>query len=1786
VVGMDDEEKQCNSKLALYPIALNGGGAGLYRDPREFANGNLAGFSNNHKTAGSRRAPLKSHVRFAWPHEKKNATAQPENRDLETGLSQTKSGDDYGDNALDDDDRTHRTRQSLGTLASAMNPWKIWENVHLEMSRRAAFQTRRLEDEASHVTLARQRNKAARVSSVYNDDDFDFALVLAPHDAYAFWASHLDFREEALHLVDDQGAEIGDLEEEDDDSTIATATCQGKKSKKDDLKVNTTPPKTPVNGLGLRRRKTPTSDSKNINRFSATKNAPSSNGRHPSHRSPYRVPRTSERVFSQRKSLFERALDRFSPPGLSQRNFPSNNEEIKDDSHPTLSGSKKRSTMSPYYVQRRRWGNTYDGTKKSTPNLTSPPIKSLKRGSSVLKRGRGSNIFQWRMQGSGASKATNKRGRDDEEFDTTKDSEDQFFASPGIPRGIAARVNGLGQFLEALKIGIVVRRHWPKGKSVFVQLFSDDGGDSIQFKFIPDDEAVIALKEQAQRYNGRRRKKKARVSYGDMSHGSETTDQIEEKLDSSAVPLPDYLKAKIDREEDIRKKGGVLNAISNKSLNWQNTMAVETKDIVQIQPASHIDPFSKEGDKLGTSSLRQSNTKYVKRTTLSVIVPSIRGKIVQDYSKVDLTEKWCEGEHKSLFRSLDIEMATEGEYWMVLKGFILLHRDASTGRFAAQRAGGFGSYHRHAELDRSSFESGTNSFSEALPPPKTMIQKLIRKADVEQAEVEQYNSTAPPSDYFLGFSSPGTQIWGRLRQAGLETQRLYALDTRRVMIKVRCPLDRLQDVAEALKLKLKTKDGDYAPFREDLITQFAPTDDGFVSCEDEVEQFVSLFRSSERQKIIDFIIGSRIRDSGAELGPSTQLGKQIDRRVPLHSHARLEALYACWVQFWRQSNWIGRNGKSLKVGSTKSNEKMITRCASKEEPSTKSANSTIVPQFLHRFFVGCFYQPLDSIEEYYGEKVAFYFAWLQHCSFHLLYLSVVGLIVFICQITSGNWDHPLRPWFSILVMIWSFVVMVTWRRRSNFLAYQWGTLDYQEEEVARPEFKGTEYHVCPITNTYIPYYPPWKRWLKMCISIPLTLGFTIVTLLVILIVHGNRDVMLANYFASGEDHTFQLSFSTDAIGGTSPILSVELNRDHLHDPHFWLIMIGFPTMLGLTLPLLNFCLRRLSSWLNEIENHRTEAEHRTHFIIKVFAFRFVCYFAALYYYSFIGVGTADPQATEHGILRVASSLFTYLTVAHWWNIFLQVCFPLLLYRWRVYRERLRLRNELRSLDTIELELAPSNEQIKTAAERLELKKQLLNKRLLLEHAQVNIWEEMMLPEHDSFTEYLFAVTQFAYVACFSVVLPITPLIVLINHLLNMRIDAFKICRGRRRPLSQKTGGIGVWNHVLHVVTVIAILTNCSLMALTSFQFSWLADQIGTLGVFALAIGWEHLMLLVKYIMQLTVSTMPASVENEVRRKKYEQERKRYSTLRAKKDRRSTSISHNDSNDKDTEIEKVGALNTSPCPPIRESSAENHSSPECAADTHSEKLVPPKEEKSCSTKRSVVNVRATMRHSPLHNSGIRHNHPTRNHSGYSTGKFSEAFPSDRNKHEENDNPNFQEAISKLPRQSPPTNRSPLKTWHSTLDGSIAKPHSSAKRHGAPSSFSRKGYASKYLNIERSRPQREELISPSSSLSTVPGMPTPCQLNLDSDDDDDEFAAPTGFYQGATAPPMSPPEDHGYTSRKTLSSGSAYFSGYSEEVMDDDGDDSVPRAKWGVHHILDYAKSERSFSLSEQKLKKSR
>jgi hypothetical protein len=634
----------------------------------------------------------------------------------------------------------------------------------------------------------------------------------------------------------------------------------------------------------------------------------------------------------------------------------------------------------------------------------------------------------------------------------------------------------------------------------------------------------------------------------------------------------------------------------------------------------------------------------------------------------------------------------------------------------------------------------------------------------------------------------------------------------------------------------------------------------------------SLLRSKDRQNIIDFIIGSRIRDSGAELGPTTDVGNMVQARIPLHMHDKLEDLFRPWVYYWKRENWTSRTKKTEGVKDSSYDEESGIKSSGTQN---EKHGDDEVPNFFTRFFVGAFHQPLDSIEEYFGEKVTFYFAWLQHCSRHLLVLTVLGLIVTVCQLSSNNFDHPIRPFFAMVVMIWTFMVLLNWRKRSNLLAYKWGSMDYKVQETPRPEFHG-EYVVDEITKEWVVKYPQWKRWLKYSISVPITCFFTGLAVLLILLVHANRDLQMENYVRQRIDPTstpFKFELSVTNIGKKAQGIEVHVTREMLLDPTYWAVMGALPALLGLCIPIMNFILMKISIMLNDFENYRTESEYRTHLIIKVFSFRFVSQFGTLYYYAVISMG--DAQTVQNGMIRMATSVMIYTTVAHWWSIFLQVYFFMFIRNIRrsLYRRKLR-----RELKKVEIEEESVSHTVSDAEAR---HIRIMNKRMLLDQAQDDVWFELMNPPHNSFPEYITAVVQFSFVACFSIVLPITPLLCLLNYLLSMRYDAYKLCRGRRRPLAQKTGGIGIWEHLLNIVAVIAVLTNCWLIAFTTADFAWLAEKVGQLGLFAIVVAWEHIMLLIKYVMQTTMSPLPKVVRDELKRKQHVLDKERYTTMRTK-----------------------------------------------------------------------------------------------------------------------------------------------------------------------------------------------------------------------------------------------------------------------------------------------------------------
>ena len=72
----------------------------------------------------------------------------------------------------------------------------------------------------------------------------------------------------------------------------------------------------------------------------------------------------------------------------------------------------------------------------------------------------------------------------------------------------------------------------------------------------------------------------------------------------------------------------------------------------------------------------------------------------------------------------------------------------------------------------------------------------------------------------------------------------------------------------------------------------------------------------------------------------------------------------------------------------------------------------------------------------------FDFTWLQHTASHLVFLSVPGHILFALMLANHDFLHPLRPLCSIVVMIWTFIMLLNWKTPANLIAYRWGTMNY------------------------------------------------------------------------------------------------------------------------------------------------------------------------------------------------------------------------------------------------------------------------------------------------------------------------------------------------------------------------------------------------------------------------------------------------------------------------------------------------------------------------------------------------------------------------------------------------------------------------------------------------------------------------------------------------------------------------------------------------------------------------
>ena len=125
----------------------------------------------------------------------------------------------------------------------------------------------------------------------------------------------------------------------------------------------------------------------------------------------------------------------------------------------------------------------------------------------------------------------------------------------------------------------------------------------------------------------------------------------------------------------------------------------------------------------------------------------------------------------------------------------------------------------------------------------------------------------------------------------------------------------------------------------------------------------------------------------------------------------------------------------------------ITRQRTLLAPVNASYHPKEILQTLKKLIL---FSSTDDICQYFGVKIAMYFAWLGMYTKWLVAPAVLGIITFVLS----NRSEVTRDWciffFNIFNIVWATLFLEAWKRKSAELAYKWGTMDMPSDALKEP----------------------------------------------------------------------------------------------------------------------------------------------------------------------------------------------------------------------------------------------------------------------------------------------------------------------------------------------------------------------------------------------------------------------------------------------------------------------------------------------------------------------------------------------------------------------------------------------------------------------------------------------------------------------------------------------------------------------------------------------------------------
>lgn len=482
------------------------------------------------------------------------------------------------------------------------------------------------------------------------------------------------------------------------------------------------------------------------------------------------------------------------------------------------------------------------------------------------------------------------------------------------------------------------------------------------------------------------------------------------------------------------------------------------------------------------------------------------------------------------------------------------------------------------------------------------------------------------------------------------------------------------------------------------------------------------------------------------------------------------------------------------------------------------------------------FQPLWRIRNYFGEKIALYFAWSGHLITSLWLPMLFGLAIFIYglfksiktriqyedknqNVTSlldtikQSFDNEVTPYFAMVICIWGTIFLEFWKRTESRWAFLWDVTDYEVNEPDRPEFYGTATENDPIDGFKILTYPMRYKFMKYLTSVVTLLFMVLVVMASVTAVIIYRVLVTVDYCSSASPELCLI---------TTTVVPSILNA-------FSIFVLG---------RFYDFLAVKLTDW----ENHRTQTKYDDSLIIKLFAFQFVNNYSSCFYIAFFR-GRFD----EDGIVGHGSE----------------------------YRDRCEgtCMSQL-SFQVLILMISKPLPKLCTDAILPFLKKKWRHRPSWCcfggKKPEKSKREETFLEKHvkkenlGDFTlsEYTEKVIIFGFLMLFAASFPLAPLMALITTALDIRIDAWRLLWIYKRPVAHMAQDIGTWYTILTFMNFCGVVSNAFLVAFTS---TW-GNSFNSTEQVWIVVGFEHIALIIMFIFAYIVPDTPADVALKKRKK--------------------------------------------------------------------------------------------------------------------------------------------------------------------------------------------------------------------------------------------------------------------------------------------------------------------------------